>query len=143
MKQIETEIRVAASPEEVWAVLQDFGQYSTWNPFIVRIQGSLQVGKRLEVHIQPPGGREMTFKPVVLEAEEGKILRWKGVLGIPGLFDGEHYFKLEALEDGGTRFVQGEVFTGILVPFIPLNSTRAGFEKMNESLSKRLISLTH
>lgn len=142
MKHIQTEIILPASPQHVWEVLQDVEQYSTWNPFITRLKGVFKEGERLEVNIQPPGGSAMKFKPLVLEALAGKSLRWKGILGLPGLFDGEHYFLLEETEGGKTRFVHGERFTGILVPFISLEKTKSGFEAMNESLSKRLISLT-
>ena len=37
---------------------------------------------------------------------------------MPGLFDGEHYFQLEPLADGRTRFVQGEHFSGLLCGLI-------------------------
>jgi len=38
-------------------------------------------------------------------------LRWRG--GIPGLFEGEHYFRVAATE-GGTALDHGERFTGVL-----------------------------
>jgi hypothetical protein len=39
----------------------------------------------------------MTFKPTILTLESNKEFRWKGKLGITGIFDGEHYFILEYL----------------------------------------------
>jgi hypothetical protein len=32
----------------------------------------------------------MTIRPVIMKFDPGKELRWKGKLGIGGLFDGEH-----------------------------------------------------
>jgi hypothetical protein len=143
MKELKTEILLNASPEKVWEVLSTFSEYENWNPFIRRISGSMEKGARLEVRIAPPGSKGMTFKPIVLEVEKAKAFRWKGTLGIPGIFDGEHYFILEDMRNGQTRLLHGERFSGLLVPFINLSATEAGFKVMNESLSKRLASLTH
>ncbi len=59
----------------------------------------------------------MTFKPKVLAAARNRELRWLGRLIMPGLFDGEHSFRIE---DRGRscRFHQTETFSGILVPFL-------------------------
>ena len=37
--QIRTEIDIAAEPEQVWDVLQNFDAYPEWNPFIPEIPG--------------------------------------------------------------------------------------------------------
>jgi hypothetical protein len=58
----------------------------------------------------------------------------------PGLFDGAHSFTLEPLDDGHTRLVQSESFTGILVWFSGglLKKTEAGLHAMNDALKDRL-----
>ena len=84
----------------------------------------------------------MTFRPTVLAVEDGTLLRWRGRLGMPGLFDGEHEFRLEPIPDGGTRFTQRETFTGLLVPMMPrvLVDTATGFAAMNAALRDRAVS---
>ena len=131
-------MEIAAVPERVWAVLVDFDAYPEWNPFIRRISGDAAVGARLEVRIEPPGGRGMTFKPAVIRAEPDRELSWLGRLGLPGLVDGEHHFEL-LRRDNETLFVQRERFTGILVPLLgrQLEKTRRGFEQMNDALKRR------
>ncbi|MFN7003616.1 MAG: SRPBCC domain-containing protein, partial [Roseinatronobacter sp.] len=57
-------------------------------------------------------------------------------LGLPRLFDGEHYFLLFA-EDGGTRLVHGERFHGLLLWFVDVQQFRPGFEAANEGLKAR------
>lgn len=82
----------------------------------------------------------MTFRPKVLVAEPNTELRWLGRLLIPGLFDGEHYFRLSSLGSNRTRLVHGERFSGVLVPFAKSSlesATRAGFEAMNKALKAR------
>ena len=140
MRRIETAIDIAAPPQAVWDVLVDFAAYPDWNPFIRRLQGEARVGARLEVTVQPPGGsRAMTFKPTVLAAEPGRELRWLGRVLLPGLFDGEHGFRLERTA-GGCRLHHGETFRGVLVPLFVrmLENTEQGFGACNEALKQRV-----
>ena len=138
MKRIETAIEIAAKPDHVWGHLTDFSAYPDWNPFVQQIEGSLDVGKRLKVRIAPPGGKGSTFRPRILIVIPGRQLRWVGSLPVPGLFKGEHWFRIEPAA-GGTRFVQGEKFSGLLVPLLggTLNKAKAGFEAMNAALKER------
>ena len=139
MNQIETEIIIDAKPEKVWEILVDFESYSKWNPFIKSISGNKKTGEQLKVFIQPPNGKGMTFRPKVLIYESNKEFRWLGKLLIKGLFDGEHYFILNKIEDHRTRFVHGEKFGGILIPFMGsvLKNTKTGFELMNVAIKKQ------
>jgi hypothetical protein len=57
----------------------------------------------------------MAFCPTVIVASPNQELRWLGHFLLPGVFDGEHYFQLEAISPGRVRFIQGEKFSGILV----------------------------
>ncbi|BBI99881.1 hypothetical protein FGKAn22_15740 [Ferrigenium kumadai] len=139
MHRLETQIEIAAPAERVWSLLTDFASYSRWNPFIRSIEGPLEVGRSLTVFIQPPGASGMRFRPTVLTVEPNRELRWKGRFLLPGLFDGEHYFRLERRPEGGLTFHQGETFSGILVPLFARaldGATRQGFIAMNEALKR-------
>ena len=139
MKRLHTEIEIHAPAERVWELLTDFAAYPQWNPFIRNISGRPVAGERLEVRLEPPGGRGMTFKPRVLDAESERELRWLGRLLVPGLLDGEHSFTIEPLEENRVRFVQREEFKGLLVPLLARGletSTRRGFEAMNLALKE-------
>ena len=137
---LRAEIEIAAPPERVWAVLTDFAAYPGWNPFVRRLSGAAAVGARLTARIEPPGGLGMTLRPTVLAAAPGRELRWLGHLGLPGLFDGEHGFRIEPLGPGRVRFVQEERFAGLLAPLLLRfveRGTRQGFEAMNRALKAR------
>jgi hypothetical protein len=139
-KQLDTIIDIDADREQVWQVLTDFGAYPEWNPFIVRADGAPEVGSRLTVRMQPVGARGITLTPAVLEVVEGRQLRWLGRLGLPGVFDAEHVFTIEARSDGGTRLRQAERFRGVLVPFMARSLDRhtlPAFVAMNEALKQR------
>jgi hypothetical protein len=137
---IRTEIDIEAPPEVVWPHLIGLLAYADWNPFITAANGSAEVGQRLSLRMEPPGGRAMTFRPRVTAVSEAEHFEWLGHLGVPGLFDGRHRFELVAT-DSGTRFVQSEAFRGLLVR--PLRTmldgpTRKGFEAMNDALRRRV-----
>ena len=70
----------------------------------------------------------------------GQELRWLGrVLG-PGIFDAEHAFTIEQVDDGQVRLVQHEQFRGLLVPFMGRSLDRhtlPAFEQMNQALKRR------
>jgi hypothetical protein len=139
--ELHTEIDIPATAAEVWAHLTDLGTYARWNPFIVSAAGEVAVGRRLDLRMQPPGGRAMTFRPTVTAVSPGRVFEWLGHLGVPGLFDGRHRFEL-APTDSGTRLTQREEFTGLLVR--PLRRsldtrTKAGFDAMNEALRRRVV----
>lgn len=138
MKTIQTEIIIDADISKVWNVLTDFENHPKWNPFIKSISGEQKVGNKITVSIQPPDGNGMTFKPRILILDQNREFRWKGRLLINGIFDGEHFFKMESLGDGQTKFIQGEKFSGILVSLMGkmLEKTKEGFQLMNEAIKK-------
>ena len=139
-KVVRTEIEINATPDRVWSILEEFAAYPEWNPFVRKIEGRPEVGTRLRVLLQAPGGRAMTFKPVVQAADESREFRWLGRLALPGLFSGEHRFRIEPTGDGRVRFHQEETFRGLLVPLMARSldrDTKAGFEAMNRALKER------
>ena len=142
MNEIHTSIEIDASAETVWSVLTEFGAYPEWNPY-TRIEGEARVGERLRVSPGPDAGRAPTFRPRVLVAD-GRELRWLGHLYVSGLFDGEHSFVIEELEEGRSRLVQSEEFSGLLAgPIMRFvgEDTETNFRGVNEALAARAESL--
>lgn len=142
--KLETSIEIDAPAALVWSVLLDFRTYFEWNPFVLGIHGLTIPGERLQVSIRPPRSRSMTFNPRVLTVTGGRELRWLGRFVLPGLFDGEHYFRLEPIGASRVRFLHGEAFSGLLVGLAKdslLTATRDGFEEMNRALKRRAESL--
>ena len=140
MRTITRTVELDAPPQQVWEVLTDTPAHADWNPFITRMDGDLEVGRRIEVRIAPPGGKPMTFRPTVTDVEPAHRLAWLGRFLLPGLFDGAHSFTLEPLAEGRTRLTQSETFRGLLPAFSGglLQRTEAGFDAMNEALRQRV-----
>lgn len=72
--EIRTEILIEAAPARIWGILTNFTDYPAWNPFIKSIEGKVEVGNKISVHIAPPEGNKMNFKPKVLSFEANKEL---------------------------------------------------------------------
>ena len=139
-KQLVSQIDIDATAEQVWEVLTDFAAYPVWNPFIVSAVGAAEVGSRVTRRMQPVDARAVTLRPTVLEATPGRRLRWRGRLGIAGVFDAEHVFTLTSRHDGGVTVTQAEDFTGLLVPFMAGSldrHTHPAFVAMNQALKAR------
>lgn len=143
MRSLHAEIEIEAPAERVWQVLSDLESYSQWNPFLQRVSGVLEPDEYLRVFIKPPGAWGMTIKPRVIAVEESAGFSWIGHILFRGIFDGEHYFIIDPLDESRCRFVQGELFTGLLaIPILWLirQGTRRGFQAMNQALKVRVES---
>jgi len=139
MRTISAAVDIAATPEQVWAVLADLDAYHDWNPFIQSASGQLAEGAALTLRMVPAQGRAFSMRPRLLAVQPGKLLRWIGRLIMPGIFDGTHQFALEDL-GGHTRLTQSETFRGALVPFTGKSITRteSDFRALNQALKKRV-----
>jgi hypothetical protein len=136
-KELYTGIDIDAPPERLWQVLMDFESFPQWNPFIREIRGNPKEGEKLKVILKRMKGKDMTINPTVMKSIPNQEFRWLGK--IPG-FSGEHIFEIKPNEKG-VRFVQREVFTGFLVPFIGkkiVRDTRPSFERMNHALKHKV-----
>lgn len=140
VKRIETVVQIDAAPKEVWRVLVDFEAYPAWSPRLTVI-GRPEAGQRLRVTAAAPGEKGMRFTPLVLVAEPGRVLRWRGRVLLPGLCDRVHEFVLTP-HAGGTRLVHAEDFSGLLVPFLgrSLAQTEQGMREQNAALQQQVHS---
>jgi hypothetical protein len=132
-RDISTDILIQSSPRTVWQVLTATSQYPSWNPMINRIAGDLHEGNVIEVD------EGMVFHPKILAFRPNRELRWKGHVGIPGIFDGDHRFVL-AGQGEYTHLVQSERFTGILAGRLTrqiIDDTVEAMQEMNRALKAR------
>jgi hypothetical protein len=139
MRELRREIEIDVPPERVWAVVTDFAAYPEWNPFIRSISGELHEGAKLEVRIEPPGARAMTFKPTVRAVEASRELRWLAASSPRHLRRRTHPSH-RAARRRPQPLVQSESFSGLLVGLVKgtLAKTEAGFEQMNTALKARV-----
>lgn len=137
--EINTEIVLKGTKEEVWNILVDLETYSAWNPFITRSSGEIRLGAVLE-NTMVNAGKPTTFKPVITDVLDGRRFEWLGKALLGG-FKGRHYFELEDAGEGFVKLIHGETFSGFLAPFL-LTLIREDTERniiaMNKALQARL-----
>lgn len=134
--EIDTQITIAAPISAVWSALTDVDRYPDWNPYHVRIDGTLQDQATLTVHIRKPNGASLKVKPHVMEITPERSLVWGG--GIRGLFYGIHRFDLNALGPNCTHLSHTEIFSGLFVRAAALDAIEPGYQSMNNALKTRL-----
>ncbi|CAA0092080.1 Uncharacterised protein [BD1-7 clade bacterium] len=109
-------VTIHAPIDEVWRHLSAIEQYPQWNRRATFDHKNQPViaGRKLRMRVRLFG--VVVPVPAVIEClEHQQELRWKG--GIPGIYTGSHYFRLEAAGKD-TIMVQGEDFQGVAVPLL-------------------------
>ena len=97
------------------------------------------MGAKVDITVTSPG-KDLILHCVVTRLETKHLLAWKYHVGLPLLFEGEHFFSLEPAGEGQVRFIDREVVTGLLVPTQVKNidtNSRRGFESMDQALKAR------
>lgn len=146
MKEVRSEIEINSYPESVWKILTDFATYDQWNPFINQIIGLPTEGSKIDIYIETPSGKNRKYSPRITKVEEGRELRWFGKSSLPGFLNAEHIFTIEELQPESVRFIQREVFDGLLTRLFGkgLNTdVMQGFQDMNDALKKRAERSSH
>ena len=102
--------------------------YPRWNPTVVKIDGTIALGRKIKLVSTLDPKRTFTLEVAELDAPR----RMVSSSGMPlGLFKGRRTYTLTPRADGGTDFAMEEVFSGPMAPMI----TRA-IPDMTESFAE-------
>jgi len=108
---VSTRIEIAATPDNVWAVLADLANYQQWHPVYLGVTGQLAAGSTLTITTtHPTTGRSMTAKVKVRTAEPETELQW--VSKMAGVTISKRVFLLSPAA-GGTLLVQTGTYHGL------------------------------
>ncbi|MGZ5398928.1 MAG: SRPBCC family protein [Nocardioides sp.] len=114
MRCYEASQEIAATAEDVWAVLTDPGRLQAADTGVVRIEGDVREGERIRVWSEVAPDR--AFPVRVTRLERPRVMEWTG--GAPlGLFTGVRRFTLSPAGPH-TRLDVREEFTGPLLPLV-------------------------
>ena len=135
------EINVRASAESIWRLLTDAPGFPRWNSTVSRIEGRIEEGERIRLHVP---GTDRTFAPRVSGVVARERMTWTG--GFAPVFKGVRTFVLTPCSDGSTDFVMQERFSGfvfalakgMLPDFRPIFETYAGDLKREAERSASL-----
>lgn len=139
MKELCTEIEIQASPEKIWQILTDLDKYPEWNPFIIHAIGAAKVGDTVDIDFQSDS-KGLKLHCTVVRSVSNRELCWQYHVLHPVVFRGEHSFSLEPIEPNRVRFIDREIFNGLLVPLQARDintNTKHGFEAMDKALKAR------
>jgi hypothetical protein len=78
--RIERKVEIAAPAAAVWALLDDVGGWSGWNPLYAEACGSIGVGDAIELAVVLPGMKPQKARATVLEmlpARRSSTRRWR------------------------------------------------------------------
>lgn len=140
MKENRNEIEIQSTPERVWEVLTDLDKYPEWNPLLCRAEGKLAVGEKVDLRARS-GSNDMNLLCTVTAVEPNRQFSWKFHVVLPFLFRGEHIFKIEPIDEHKVRFIDREVFHGLLVPLQAKNletNAKPAMIAMGKALKERV-----
>lgn len=136
--EINEKVEVNAPAEKVWAAIIDFESYSEWNSQLEYLGGEVKPNGQLHLKLSAEGAEPYEFKPSISHWEENKRFAWLARTGLPRIFDGEHFFELEQINDSTTLVTNREEYRGVLSLIIKnlpmMKEAPAGFRKMNREL---------
>ncbi len=108
--QVYSEIVIAATPEQVWAVLTDFETMPEWSDTFQGLAGDLSDGGEAVATFLVEG-QAFPF-PHVLSWEEGRSFGWSDpLIFAPGIVD-DHRYIVDRTDGVNTLFVQYDTLTG-------------------------------
>jgi len=121
MREIKTEIEIAAPPAKVWNILTDIEKWKDWSPVIVDSSGTASLGSKLRITMCGKDGKEgkagPTYEPVITIFEAPKKLQWKATMMAEFVMTNGKVLELEETASG-TRLIHRETFSGMMIPMM-------------------------
>lgn len=115
MTQYSVKRTINADVQTIWGLLTDAPTYSSWNPAVLGIEGTIAPGEKLRLTSTVNPNRQ--FKMTVSEFEAPSRMVWSD--GMPlGLFKGVRTYLVTANDDGSSEFSMEETFSGLMEPLI-------------------------
>jgi hypothetical protein len=130
---------IDAKPEAVWAVLVDGPRWTDWDSAVVRVDGTIALGRKVTVY--PEVNPKRGFPVTVVEFTPAARMVWRG--GMPlGLFTGTRTYTLTSEAGGRVRFDMREEYTGPLAGLITrsIPDLAPSFTRFAEGLKRRVES---
>src|SRR5262245_19271969 len=139
MPRIRAELEIHAPAERIFSILTDLEHYPQWNPFTPRVESTLPPGDPTQLPVRLRGARLSHRVELVSANEPPKRLCWKMGLGAGWLLSAERCQVLTPLGEGRTRFVNEDVFRGLLAPLVLWlfgSALQRGFDDVAVALKK-------
>lgn len=136
---------IATPVEKVWQAITATKYYPQWNSQLAFLGGNLALNEKIHLKLTPQGGNGYEFKPIIIKFTPQKEFAWLAETGFKGIFDGEHHFLLEKLNDRQTLLINYEKYSGLIAPLMKklpmMKNAHQGFILMNEEIKNRAESI--
>ncbi|NUO53971.1 MAG: SRPBCC domain-containing protein [Polyangiaceae bacterium] len=141
MRSISASATIRAPLSEVWAILADTARYPEWSPFVVGIEGRIEVGETVTLIVaMHPGRAPIRQREKISMWDEGREIRWGVVMGHRVLLEAERYQRLTRISESETLYETSDGFSGALVPIVFAlyrDKIQAGFDATARALKAR------
>jgi len=133
---------IAAPPDVVYAVIADIASYATWNPWLLRAEGSSQVGGKIRIDVKM-GKRTMRIAHRMLTAVPGERFAWCDLGWFTVFASGRRLRWIEPTPEGSRLFHRIVLFG----PFAHLawrlhgDHIREGMTAETRALAERAVQL--
>ncbi len=132
---IYSDIVINASPADVWATLTDWNNIGNWSSSFIGLTGDIRDGGQVTASYKV--GTDTFNFPHTLHYIDGQEFGWADPIAFAPTITDNHLFKIVALSDCQTRFIQTDEFTG-QDPNFPLpalsTQTLASYNQFNAEL---------
>lgn len=119
MREVKTEVEIAATPEQVWQVITDVKNWDQWSPIIQKSEGETSLGSQLSITMvseEGKGGKDGPFyQPTVTLFEPHRSFRWRAYMMNGFIFTNDKSFQIEPTANG-CKLIHREHFQGLMLP---------------------------
>ncbi len=129
--EIELKESIGADKATVWKTINDLEQYSSWNPFVVKCQSTLDIGAPIIMWVKLIPGITLRQKETIFNKREGEFLEYG--IRVPLLLKSSRQHIIRATSDSSCRYDSIFRLKGPLAPVVGGllgKRLRAGFNGM-------------
>lgn len=132
-RETEVSIDINATPERIWALLTNAGEYPKWSSTVISIEGEIAPGKKIKLKSQLDPKR--TFKLAVKEFQPPTRLVWGDAMG-------KRVYEVTK-RGAGVTFSMREKIGGPLFPLFAkmIPSFDESFDRFAQDLKKKAESV--
>ncbi len=115
MREIRTEIDIAAPKDKVWDILTDFENWHGWNPAVKKVVGKAGLNESLTITMRgKTEGSEHSYQPIFQEFRPNEYFRFRAYMKAKILFTNDKICELQET-DTGVKLIHIEQFRGLMV----------------------------
>jgi hypothetical protein len=148
MQRLNSEIKIASEPSDVYKIIVDLEKYDEWNTQIQHLAGQVSEGSRPRVRLKPLYYRSIKSSLRISDMSKSNRLGFMDIRILPfGLLTLDCIFTLSENEDGSTTLHLHQQYQGLFSSLIKdpkrFREAKKSCIKMNAEIKRRSEELHH